>query len=644
MRRIAFYLFYDASGEVDDYIPFKLTALQEFVQDIIVVCNSPITEAGRAKLENIGVQIFCRENIGFDVWGYKEGLESIGYDKLADSYDEVILLNYTFFGPIFPFSELFNEMDSRECDFWGISDHSEVTPNPFTGRGVLPRHIQSHFIAARSRMLKSAEFRKYWQEMPMIRSYEDSVLTHESRFTSHFESRGFTSSVYINKDDYPSLYPTFFDIKETIKNRSPILKRRLFFHNPLWMDANYVDLRGTMDIIKATSSYDVNLINQNINRTVKPRDLYTNLEQLRILPTEYHFRENYGDEKHNLSVAVVAHVYYSDMWDELYSFIKNIPCEFDLYISTSTQSDAEVLREHTKKLKQNVDIRVVEENRGRDMSSLFITFKDVGLNDKYDYICRLHTKKMSEDGFARNEFSKVNVFKHHLYENLLGTPEYISNLLGFMRNNSDIGIVCPPVMHIGNHTMGHGWGAVKTQVSALCKDLDIVVPLDDDTPVAVYGTMFWFKPQALRPLFQRNWKWNDFDEEPVLAGEGIIPVLERVICCVAKNEGYSIYNVMTPGQAERNYTKLEFKHQKIMSTLPSGDASWQYSCLKMLFKNGDGKESSFFTVLSGCVIILLSVFKQNLIEKHPRWARVLRGPYLIAKNCYKHLRVKKNRK
>jgi rhamnosyltransferase len=102
MRRIAFYLFYDEFGEVDDYIPTKLTALQEFVEDIVVVSNSKMTVAGRAKLENIGATVFCRENVGFDVWGYKEGMETIGYDELASNYDEVILLNYTFFAPIFP--------------------------------------------------------------------------------------------------------------------------------------------------------------------------------------------------------------------------------------------------------------------------------------------------------------------------------------------------------------------------------------------------------------------------------------------------------------------------------------------------------------------------------------------------------------
>jgi rhamnosyltransferase len=68
-----------------------------------------------------------------------------------------------------------------------------------------------------------------------------------------------------------------------------------FFHDPMWLDINCVDLRGAVETIEKTSEYDINLINQNINRTVKPRDLYTNLEQLRILPDNY-LSPEYNDQ------------------------------------------------------------------------------------------------------------------------------------------------------------------------------------------------------------------------------------------------------------------------------------------------------------------------------------------------------------
>lgn len=636
MRRIAFYLFYDENGEVDDYIPVKLSALQEFVKDIIVISNSKMTAAGRAKLEGIGAKVICRENVGFDVWGYKEGIESVGYDRLAKDYDEAILLNYTFFAPIFPFSELFDEMSERECDFWGISEHDEMVPNPFTGVGVLPRHIQSHFIAVRKKMLGSLEFKKYWQDMPMIKSYTDSVLRHESRFTNHFESMGFVSSVYINNDDYPSAYPTFIDVKQTIENRSPILKRRLFFHDPMWLDINCVDLRGTIETIEKTSDYDLALVNQNINRTVKPRVLYTNLEQLRIVPDNYLSPEYTDIISNEPKIAVIAHVFYSDMWEEIYDYIKNIPYKYDLYISTSSDEDADILKEKTESIGSPVDIRVVEENRGRDMSSLFITFKDIGVSDKYDYVCRVHSKKSPQNGFSR-----ADSFKKHLYQNLLGSPEYISNLIGLMNKNSDIGLVFPPLVHIGYPTMGHAWFANYAPTAALCKKLGIEVPLDDDTPVAAFGTMFWFRPAALRPLFEHNWKWTEFNAEPAHVDGGLSHVLERIISYVSKNEGFSVYSVMTPKQAEKNYTKLEFKHQKIMSTLPNGDVNWQYTSLRDLFIDAKTGRPEFNAVLSGCTKLLFSSFRRTVWEKYPRVSKLMYGPYRLTKKIYKLAKFKK---
>ncbi|MEI4931850.1 rhamnan synthesis F family protein, partial [Aeromonas caviae] len=161
MKRIAFYLFYDKDGVVDEYVYFKLKELKKSVDEIFFVSNSKIKANERAKLEQIVDTVYCRDNIGFDVWGYKEAMEIYGPEKL-EHFDELILLNYTFFGPIFPFEEMFEWSQSQQVDFWGVSDHKEVIPNPFTGESILPRHIQSHFIAIRKNMFTSIEFKQYW--------------------------------------------------------------------------------------------------------------------------------------------------------------------------------------------------------------------------------------------------------------------------------------------------------------------------------------------------------------------------------------------------------------------------------------------------------------------------------------------------
>ena len=44
----------------------------------------------------------------------------------------------------------------------------------------------------RRRLLTDPVFREYWEQMPPVSSYRDSIQWHESRFTGHFAELGHT--------------------------------------------------------------------------------------------------------------------------------------------------------------------------------------------------------------------------------------------------------------------------------------------------------------------------------------------------------------------------------------------------------------------------------------------------------------------
>ena len=93
---------------------------------------------------------------------------------------------------------------NQDLDFWGLSIHHGAKTNPFKGKHLyryLPVHIQSHFIVYRKRFVQSPELQAYWNEMPMIESYTDSVQRYEAVFTKQFEDRGFKWDVYVKTDD-----------------------------------------------------------------------------------------------------------------------------------------------------------------------------------------------------------------------------------------------------------------------------------------------------------------------------------------------------------------------------------------------------------------------------------------------------------
>lgn len=555
-RRAMIYMFFNAHGEVPEYVPVKLRAFREHVDRLVVVCNGILMPEGREALDAVADEVHVRRNEGFDVWAYRAALvEYLGWDTLK-GFDEVILANYTFYGPLFPLAEMFDAMGRRAVDFWGITGFVGPAPNFFTNEGFIPSHIQSYFIVVGSRLLRSPEFRAYWEEMKPIRSYVDSVLEHETRFTEWFEARGFRHGLYCDPAQYPVRQAAYEAADLLVADRCPILKRKAFFNDPLNVDASDVRLREAVELVQQTSDYDVSLIWKDIARVAKPRDLYTNATLLEVLPDE-----GPPAEARPRRVAVMAHVFYPELLEELLPHLRNIPGPFDLLVTTSSAEKKDAIE---RRLAQEPSITLklvrVVTNRGRDVSALLIGLREEVLDGGYELVCRLHSKASPQDtfGMARH-------FKEHLYENLLASPTYVSKVLERFEREPRLGLMFPPTIHIGYGTLGRSWFGNKPGAHHWAERLGIEVPFDDDTPLCAHGSMYWFRPRALAPLFKYPFKWTDFPEEPHYADGDLPHVLERLVVYAAHQEGFISRAVLTPRNAVKNYTSLEFKLHRLAS-------------------------------------------------------------------------------
>ena len=232
-NRCAIYAFYDKDGHVDEYVFYMLDAIWQVAGRIIFVANGNLSEDSKKKLLAKRIEVIKRENKGFDIWAYKTGLDFIGWKALS-TYDEVILLNDTILGPVFPITDLFLNMYRKNCDFWGLTRHPESHLDIFRGSteyGFLPEHIQSFFMVFRREMINSYEFQFYWDNLLPIKSYKDAVYRHEAVFTKYFENKGFTWDVYMHTEDLDAitLNPMIYYPKMLIeKYHCPIFKRRVF--------------------------------------------------------------------------------------------------------------------------------------------------------------------------------------------------------------------------------------------------------------------------------------------------------------------------------------------------------------------------------------------------------------------------------
>lgn len=616
MKRIAFYLFWEKNGGVDRYVSYCLEKLREHVEHIVVVSNGPLATEGRAALELVADEVWERENVGFDVWGYKEGLERFGFDRLAE-YDELILLNYTFFGPMYPFSEMFDRAQTWDVDFWGITEHGEVRPHPFAAKGVLQRHIQSHWIAVRQRMLASPAFREYWADMPLITSYEQSVDEHEGRFTQYFEERGFSSEVLFRGERYTSLNPILDEVVQLTADRCPILKRRTFFHNPLYFSDYAIIGRDVIEILERTSDYPLELVWENVARTTEPRVAATNFSLNRIYSDALEMDAERFERTKRMRALVAIHCYYEDMIEELMDYADRLPCERHVVITTDTERKRSAIKTVlAERGEESYEVRLTASNAGRDVSAFLLGCADLLRDDSFDIVVKLHSKRSPQDGPVAGEW-----FKRHLIGNLLHSENYAANIVDLFAERPEVGMVIPPVVHIGFPTLGKAWYHNKERAAELCARLGITTPLDESTPLAAYGSMFIARPRALRKLVDAGLTWDDFDEATYVDGS-LAHVVERLFTYSSLGAGLPVFTVQSTELASINYASLEFKLQNFSQGLP-GTVMQQRDYLDRLLRGPS----------------LLSVGKRAFWTRLPRLARLLHPAYDASRRTYVRWRM-----
>lgn len=621
-RRLCIFSFQDNHGIVDDYVIHLLRELGRHVQHILFYANGTLDEASRLALKDLVQEVILRSDVGFDTMAYKEGLQRIDFNR-DGSYDEVLMVNHTCYGPIYPFAELFDAMAARECDFWGVTAHMEMVPNPFLGMGRLPYHINTHFIAVRAPMLGSQAFRSYWESQSAQASAADAVMGHEAIFTEHFTRRGFKGETYLDCRKYGTHDPALLDIDETLVDRNPLLRRQAFFHEPSLMEHYAVDLPSALAIIERTSDYDMSMIWRNAARAAPLRTLNTNAALTSVFPD---VRLKAADASTDYGrIAVCAHVYYVDMVDELLTLADTIPCTYDFIATTETEAKKQAIEAAAAGHKNigQVIVRVVEQNRGRDISSLFIACRDLFIDDRYDLVCRLHTKKTPHLAAGRSA-----VFKRHMFDNLLKSRGYTTNVLDMFKDKPWVGMAVPTIIQMSYGTLGHAWGNNRARTEQVARQLGIEVPFDESTPVGAFGSMFWFRPKALRKLFAHPWQWTDFEAEPYPLDGSLGHAIERLITYVAQDARYTTQQIICSPLANWNFAMLEYKLQKLSSALPSPDFLAQTTLLDSWKRAGYQSDAEVKVLVQPSSISeawgnLVQALRRSIIFRAPRLAYAL---------------------
>lgn len=539
-QRLGIYCFYDKYGHAASFIKTFLDDLMDNLDDLVVVVNGQLSDQARQLFSEYTKTIIVRENKGLDVAAYKQAILTLGWEKL-ESYDEVICLNDTVMGPVYPFREMFACMDRKDVDFWGITAYAGETVD----KEQIPTHLQAYWHAYRRSLVSSPAFHEYWETMPLWKDYAEVTRKHEMTFTKHFTDLGFTWASYIDWRKYQgySSYPLLYMPMQIVRDdRCPIFKRRSFFvdYSAYFDQTAGQPALDLYEYLRDHTDYDVDMIWDAILPSYNIDDIRKAMHLDYVLPSQAINPQTHDRPRS----AFIYHVYFMDLLEDTCHYIASLPEETDLYI-TSTEDKIPQIRKYMQQhgiSHQATFIPVI--NRGRDVSALLVAACPVVLSGKYDVIGFAHDKKSSQNQENGHHGTESQGFAYKLMENTLGSEAYVKNILTLFAENPRLGQVTPPPPYHAlyfAHTIPHDWGANYEITKELLEDrLGIHVPLSPTKPTAsAMGSCYWFRVEALKPLFEYGWKYEDFLPEGQMGEDGTIShAIERANGYICQSRGY----------------------------------------------------------------------------------------------------------
>ena len=219
-KKCLIYVIFEAEENLQRYKVLFLEKLAALVDETLIVVNGGVKPEDLSVLEQYG-QVLVRDNTGYDAAAFREGILTIGKEKLQTS-SQLLLVNDTNIGPMRDLNEVFQTMADRNLDFWGISfgEVQEDATN-FNQYGYIPEHLQSYFLVIEPLLLRSEEFFDYWNNLTDTDSRDKAIGKHETTFTKYFSDLGYRYDALVseNKDSAMYIHPL-----RMLRAGSPLVK------------------------------------------------------------------------------------------------------------------------------------------------------------------------------------------------------------------------------------------------------------------------------------------------------------------------------------------------------------------------------------------------------------------------------------
>lgn len=545
VRRVAVVAHFDAEGLLTEFTRRLLDGLLLHAERIVLVSTRLSPEAAASLSERITVIV--RENVGYDFYSMRTGVFAVealySYDELIIANDSVLTIDSSGLG------RAFVQMQNVDCDVWGMTESFQVA-----------RHLQSYFMVFRKSAFFSHYFDRFWRDVrvlddkwEIILSYEVGLtqwlLRHGARVAAAFQLDPSTTETVAARlrrkqlRDGPTGAAARLGAQEILQ-ANPVhylwdeLYRRFgFIKSEVLRD----DPNGVHDVDLASVVTDPVTRAMVESEVARMRQTRTNAMPLVAVDREAPSPDDlqrYGvaaivADAMQARFAIVLHLFHVDLIDSIYTYMRNMIVDHDVFVSVKSVADRRVALRYFEERHVRASV-FLHPNIGRDVGP-FVSLLNSGLLNRYDAVCKIHSKKSvyHDDG---------GQWRDDLMKSLLGSSHTVLRILHAFDRTPACGLVGPERAYLSNARF---WGGNEERLRVLAAETGI-----DDTRVRLgffAGTMFWFRPAALGALHARSIALSEFDPEAGQRDATLAHVIERLFVLWIEQAGFFAGTTRFPG-------------------------------------------------------------------------------------------------
>ncbi|MCI8454953.1 MAG: hypothetical protein HFE84_10125 [Lachnospiraceae bacterium] len=399
---------------------------------MVVAANGGVKDCDRQRLKEMHLNLYERPDAGFDCGAFKDTLERYITWEGVQEYDELILVNDSCYGPLFPLDEMFHKMDKEKAslDFWTITEQQPFKKGPYCEEKI-PYHIQPYFAVIRKKLLHSPDFSDFWKGLTVPENYWEAVENYELKFAAFFAARGYTCGAYVDsarfcKSDTEWFAYVMFDIFRLISEcRCPFVKRKAFkyIQETIYKLNAGETVRKTLDYIQTHTAYPAELIWEDLIHDLPPKALHLALHLDYMVPSHDRTEGHQDGLKRKLFVYVRD----IDFAEACLKRINTLPPNTDAYMYAEGPAIKKIFNGSTHaKLWNRIDSwEQTEEIHAGESDYLCLIIDDTATK-KFFY----HAAKLS--------------YIESVWENMWLDPSYVENVVFIFEKEKKLGLLTPP--------------------------------------------------------------------------------------------------------------------------------------------------------------------------------------------------------